>query len=134
MQQQFNQVNKAELGSVALPGIVRHGAGGPENFQMGTMPQAQQQVTSGQMHRGHMPPLVRESVTAASLHCVGEGGVPGLCGLLSGSVCHESRGSPAAPGLALPPGCGLVVASWSSCTECPWGWVGLLWPKGAGLR
>lgn len=59
MQQQFNQVNKAELGSVALPGIVRHGAGGPENFQMGTMPQAQQQVTSGQMHRGHMPPLVR---------------------------------------------------------------------------
>nr|XP_034956394.1 talin-1 isoform X4 [Zootoca vivipara] len=57
LQQQFNQVNKAETGSLALPGIIRLGAGGPENFQMGTMPQAQQQVTSGQMHRGHMPPL-----------------------------------------------------------------------------
>ncbi|XP_053145754.1 talin-1 isoform X2 [Hemicordylus capensis] len=57
LQQQFNQVNKMEHGSVALPAIIRPGAGGPENFQMGTMPQAQQQVTSGQMHRGHMPPL-----------------------------------------------------------------------------
>uniref|UniRef100_A0A8D2JLN1 Talin 1 n=1 Tax=Varanus komodoensis TaxID=61221 RepID=A0A8D2JLN1_VARKO len=57
MQQQFNQVNKLEHGSVALPAIIRPGAGGPENFQVGTMPQAQQQVTSGQMHRGHMPPL-----------------------------------------------------------------------------
>ncbi|XP_077202774.1 talin-1 isoform X2 [Paroedura picta] len=57
LQQQFNQVNKVEHGSVALPAIMRPGAGGPENFQMGSMPQAQQQVTSGQMHRGHMPPL-----------------------------------------------------------------------------
>ncbi|XP_042303806.1 talin-1 [Sceloporus undulatus] len=57
LQQQFNQMNKAEHGSVALPAIIRPGTGGPENFQMGTMPQAQQQVTSGQMHRGHMPPL-----------------------------------------------------------------------------
>ncbi|CAI5788014.1 talin-1 isoform X4 [Podarcis lilfordi] len=57
LQQQFNQVNKAETGSLALPGIIRLGAGGPENFKMGTMPQAQQQITSGQMHRGHMPPL-----------------------------------------------------------------------------
>ncbi|XP_061468480.1 talin-1 isoform X2 [Rhineura floridana] len=57
LQQQFNQVNKAELGSLALPGVIRLGSGGPESFQMGTMPQAQQQVTSGQMHRGHMPPL-----------------------------------------------------------------------------
>uniref|UniRef100_A0A8C6XQN7 Talin 1 n=1 Tax=Naja naja TaxID=35670 RepID=A0A8C6XQN7_NAJNA len=57
LQQQFNQLNKAEHSSVALPVIIRPGASGPENFQMGTMPQAQQQVTSGQMHRGHMPPL-----------------------------------------------------------------------------
>ncbi|XP_072215557.1 talin-1 [Excalfactoria chinensis] len=57
LQQQFNRVGKAELGSVALPAIMRTGAGGPENFQVGTMPQAQLQVTSGQMHRGHMPPL-----------------------------------------------------------------------------
>ncbi|XP_029139948.1 talin-1 [Protobothrops mucrosquamatus] len=57
LQQQFNQMNKAEHSSVALPVIIRPGASGPENFQMGTMPQAQQQVTSGQMHRGHMPPL-----------------------------------------------------------------------------
>ncbi|XP_030048629.1 talin-1 isoform X1 [Microcaecilia unicolor] len=57
LQQQFNQVGRPEIGSVALPAIMRSGAGGPENFQMGTMPQAQQQITSGQMHRGHMPPL-----------------------------------------------------------------------------
>ncbi|XP_066844847.1 talin-1 isoform X1 [Anser cygnoides] len=57
LQQQFNRVGKAELGSVALPAIMRTGAGGPENFQVGTMPQAQLQITSGQMHRGHMPPL-----------------------------------------------------------------------------
>nr|XP_033793377.1 talin-1 isoform X1 [Geotrypetes seraphini] len=57
LQQQFNQVGKVEHGSVAIPAIMRSGAGGPENFQMGTMPQAQQQITSGQMHRGHMPPL-----------------------------------------------------------------------------
>ncbi|NXQ58384.1 TLN1 protein, partial [Anthoscopus minutus] len=57
MQQQFNRVGKAELGTVALPAIMRTGAGGPENFQVGTMPQPQLQITSGQMHRGHMPPL-----------------------------------------------------------------------------
>ncbi|XP_070599794.1 talin-1 isoform X3 [Erythrolamprus reginae] len=57
LQQQFNQLNKAEHSSVALPVIIRPGASGPENFQVGTMPQAQQQITSGQMHRGHMPPL-----------------------------------------------------------------------------
>ncbi|NXB63428.1 TLN1 protein, partial [Struthidea cinerea] len=57
LQQQFNRTGKAELGSVALPAIMRTGAGGPENFQVGTMPQPQLQITSGQMHRGHMPPL-----------------------------------------------------------------------------
>ncbi|NWW32063.1 TLN1 protein, partial [Panurus biarmicus] len=57
VQQQFNRLGKAELGSVALPAIMRTGAGGPENFQVGTMPQPQLQITSGQMHRGHMPPL-----------------------------------------------------------------------------
>uniref|UniRef100_A0A663N9U3 Talin 1 n=1 Tax=Athene cunicularia TaxID=194338 RepID=A0A663N9U3_ATHCN len=57
LQQQFNRVGKVELGSVALPAIMRTGAGGPENFQVGTMPQPQLQITSGQMHRGHMPPL-----------------------------------------------------------------------------
>uniref|UniRef100_A0AAY4E2Z4 I/LWEQ domain-containing protein n=1 Tax=Denticeps clupeoides TaxID=299321 RepID=A0AAY4E2Z4_9TELE len=46
-------------GSVALPGIMRSGSvGGPDTFNMGTMPSAQQQITTGQMHRGHMPPLV----------------------------------------------------------------------------
>lgn len=44
---------------MALPAIMRSGASGPENFQVGSMPPAQQQITSGQMHRGHMPPLVR---------------------------------------------------------------------------
>ncbi|NWT02773.1 TLN1 protein, partial [Mionectes macconnelli] len=57
VQQQFNHVGKVELGTVALPAIMRTGAGGPENFQVGTMPQPQLQITSGQMHRGHMPPL-----------------------------------------------------------------------------
>ncbi|XP_043934374.1 talin-1 [Protopterus annectens] len=58
LQQQFNRIGKVEHGSVALPAIMRSGAGGPESIQMGVMPQAQQQVTSGQMHRGHMPPLI----------------------------------------------------------------------------
>ncbi|KAK0132068.1 Talin-1 [Merluccius polli] len=57
MQQQFNKMGRVETGSVALPAIMRSGAGGPENFQMGSMPQAKQHITSGQMHRGHMPPL-----------------------------------------------------------------------------
>uniref|UniRef100_A0A672PZH2 Talin-1-like n=1 Tax=Sinocyclocheilus grahami TaxID=75366 RepID=A0A672PZH2_SINGR len=58
LQQQFNKVGKVETGSVALPAIIRSGAGGPESFQMGSMPQAKQHITSGQMHRGHMPPLI----------------------------------------------------------------------------
>ncbi|KAJ8287119.1 hypothetical protein GJAV_G00047860 [Gymnothorax javanicus] len=57
LQQQFNKVGKVETGSVALPAIMRPGAGGPGTMQMGSMPQAKQHVTSGQMHRGHMPPL-----------------------------------------------------------------------------
>ncbi|XP_026220813.1 talin-2 isoform X2 [Anabas testudineus] len=58
LQQQFNRVGRVEHGSVALPGIIRSGSiGGPETFNMGTMPSAQQQITTGQMHRGHMPPL-----------------------------------------------------------------------------
>uniref|UniRef100_A0A4W4H654 Talin 1 n=1 Tax=Electrophorus electricus TaxID=8005 RepID=A0A4W4H654_ELEEL len=57
LQQQFNKVGKVETGSVALPAIMRSGAGGPESFHMGSMPQAKQQITSGQMHTGHMPPL-----------------------------------------------------------------------------
>uniref|UniRef100_A0A671LWH4 Talin-1-like n=1 Tax=Sinocyclocheilus anshuiensis TaxID=1608454 RepID=A0A671LWH4_9TELE len=58
LQQQFNKVGKVETGSVALPAIIRSGAGGPESFQMGSMPQAKQHITSRQMHRGHMPPLI----------------------------------------------------------------------------
>ncbi|XP_031433991.1 talin-1 isoform X2 [Clupea harengus] len=57
LQQQFNKMGKVETGSVALPAIMRSGAGGPESIQMGSMPQAKQHITSGQMHRGHMPPL-----------------------------------------------------------------------------
>uniref|UniRef100_A0A671Y5L9 Talin 2 n=1 Tax=Sparus aurata TaxID=8175 RepID=A0A671Y5L9_SPAAU len=58
LQQQFNRVGRVEHGSVALPGIIRSGSiGGPDTFNMGTMPTAQQQITTGQMHRGHMPPL-----------------------------------------------------------------------------
>ncbi|XP_035011916.1 talin-2 isoform X4 [Hippoglossus stenolepis] len=58
LQQQFNRVGRVEHGSVALPGIIRSGSiGGPDTFNMGTMPSAQQQITMGQMHRGHMPPL-----------------------------------------------------------------------------
>lgn len=67
LQQQYNRVGKVEHGSVALPAIMRSGASGPENFQMGSMPPAQQQITSGQMHRGHMPPLVR--LTSLPLWC-----------------------------------------------------------------
>ncbi|KAI1904474.1 hypothetical protein AGOR_G00006010, partial [Albula goreensis] len=57
LQQQFNRVGRVEHGSVALPAVMRSGSVGPESFNMGTMPTPQQQVTMGQMHRGHMPPL-----------------------------------------------------------------------------
>ncbi|KAJ8271535.1 hypothetical protein COCON_G00103940 [Conger conger] len=57
LQQQFNRVGRVEHGSVALPAVMRSGSAGPESFNMGSMPSAQQQVTMGQMHRGHMPPL-----------------------------------------------------------------------------
>uniref|UniRef100_A0A8D3DIM8 Talin 2 n=1 Tax=Scophthalmus maximus TaxID=52904 RepID=A0A8D3DIM8_SCOMX len=58
LQQQFNRVGRVEHGSVALPGIIRSGSiGGPDTFNVGAMPSAQQQITTGQMHRGHMPPL-----------------------------------------------------------------------------
>ncbi|XP_078388745.1 talin-2 isoform X2 [Cetorhinus maximus] len=57
LQQQFNKTGKIEHASVALPAVMRPGAGGPESFNTGTMPAPQQQILSGQMHRGHMPPL-----------------------------------------------------------------------------
>ncbi|ROJ33185.1 Talin-2 [Anabarilius grahami] len=57
LQQQFNRVGRVEHGSVALPGILRSGSVGPETLNMGTMPSSQQQITTGQMHLGHMPPL-----------------------------------------------------------------------------
>ncbi|KAM5293080.1 talin-2 isoform 2-T2 [Ctenodactylus gundi] len=57
LQQQFNRTGKAEHGSVALPAVMRSGSSGPETFNVGSMPSPQQQVTVGQMHRGHMPPL-----------------------------------------------------------------------------
>uniref|UniRef100_A0A8D2N7S4 Talin 2 n=1 Tax=Zonotrichia albicollis TaxID=44394 RepID=A0A8D2N7S4_ZONAL len=57
LQQQFNRTGKAEHGSVALPAVMRSGSSGPETFNVGIMPSPQQQVTTGQMHRGHMPPL-----------------------------------------------------------------------------
>ncbi|MEE6527367.1 hypothetical protein FKM82_028700, partial [Ascaphus truei] len=56
-QQQLNRPGKPEMGTVALPAIIRSGSSGPEIFNMGSMPTAQQQLTTGQMHRGHMPPL-----------------------------------------------------------------------------
>lgn len=65
LQQQYNKMGKAETGSVAMPAIMRSGAGGPESFQMGSMPQAKQHITSGQMHRGHMPPLVTAKLLLA---------------------------------------------------------------------
>ncbi|KAL8196984.1 UNVERIFIED_CONTAM: Talin-2, partial [Gekko kuhli] len=57
LQQQFNRTGKVEHGSVALPAVMRSGSTGPEMFNVGSMPSPQQQVTVGQMHRGHMPPL-----------------------------------------------------------------------------
>uniref|UniRef100_I3J2M2 Talin 2a n=1 Tax=Oreochromis niloticus TaxID=8128 RepID=I3J2M2_ORENI len=57
LQQQFNRMGRVEHGSVALPGVIRSGSVGTESLSMGTMPSPQQQITMGQMHRGHMPPL-----------------------------------------------------------------------------
>ncbi|XP_075064461.1 talin-2 isoform X1 [Mixophyes fleayi] len=56
-QQQVTRPGKPEHGTVALPAIIRSGSSGPETFNVGSMPSAQQQLTTGQMHRGHMPPL-----------------------------------------------------------------------------
>lgn len=67
LQQQFNRVGRAEHGSVALPGVIRSGSIGTESLSMGTMPSPQQQITMGQMHRGHMPPLVRAAAAADRL-------------------------------------------------------------------
>ncbi|XP_056287859.1 talin-1 isoform X1 [Pseudoliparis swirei] len=70
LQQQFNKVGRVETGSVALPAIMRSGAGGPESFQMGSMPQAKQHITSGQMHRGHMPPLTSaQQALTGTINC-----------------------------------------------------------------
>uniref|UniRef100_A0A3Q2DPG8 Talin 2a n=1 Tax=Cyprinodon variegatus TaxID=28743 RepID=A0A3Q2DPG8_CYPVA len=57
LQQQFNRVGQVNQSSVALPGVIRSGSIGTESLSMGTMPSPQQQITMGQMHRGHMPPL-----------------------------------------------------------------------------
>lgn len=100
LQQQFNRVGKAELGSVALPAIMRTGAGGPENFQVGTMPQAQLQITSGQMHRGHMPPLVRAPLCpplwgAGTCGAVPAAVVRGAAFLLLGGLPSSSSSSAA---------------------------------------
>ncbi|XP_061881013.1 talin-2a isoform X1 [Entelurus aequoreus] len=57
LQQQFNRVGRAEHGSVALPGVIRSGSIGTESLSVGSMPSPQQQITMGQMHHGHMPPL-----------------------------------------------------------------------------
>lgn len=58
LQQQFNRAGRVEHGSVALPGILRSGSVGPEELNMGTMPSPQQQITTGLISLGHMPPLV----------------------------------------------------------------------------
>lgn len=67
LQQQFNRMGRVEHGSVALPGVIRSGSIGAESLSMGTMPSPQQQITMGQMHRGHMPPLVMMPVKFSSL-------------------------------------------------------------------
>ncbi|OXB65686.1 hypothetical protein ASZ78_014665 [Callipepla squamata] len=71
LQQQFNRTGKVEHGSVALPAVMRSGSSGPETFNVGIMPSPQQQVTIGQMHRGHMPPLVRNLLTSAQQALMG---------------------------------------------------------------
>ncbi|XP_069480588.1 talin-2 isoform X7 [Ambystoma mexicanum] len=57
MQQQFNRTGKVEHGLVALPAVMRSGSSGCETLNVGSMPSPQHQVMTGQMHRGHMPPL-----------------------------------------------------------------------------
>lgn len=88
LQQQFNRTGKVEHGSVALPAVMRSGSSGPETFNVGSMPSPQQQVMVGQMHRGHMPPLVRlpGALPCASLGCPW---CPGSnSSLVMGCVCY----------------------------------------------
>lgn len=87
LQQQFNRTGKAEHGSVALPAVMRSGSSGPETFNVGSMPSPQQQVMVGQMHRGHMPPLVRLlDRLSVNLWAIGNG--EGFC---VGTLCLPSE-------------------------------------------
>ncbi|KAJ8417322.1 hypothetical protein AAFF_G00285490 [Aldrovandia affinis] len=52
LQQQFNRVGRVEHGSVALPAVMRSGSVGPESFNLGTMPTAQQQSSAQQALMG----------------------------------------------------------------------------------
>ncbi|CAM9487463.1 talin-2 [Lampetra fluviatilis] len=56
IQTNCNPMGMAEHGSVALPAVMR-GIGGPESLGRGVMPGANKVITSGAMHRGHLPPM-----------------------------------------------------------------------------
>ncbi|XP_076880001.1 talin-2-like isoform X4 [Brachyhypopomus gauderio] len=57
VQQQSDRVGQPEYGLVALPGVLRSSSVAPETPSLGSMPSPQQQITTGQMHLMHMPPL-----------------------------------------------------------------------------
>lgn len=65
-----------EHGSVALPAVMRSGSSGPETFNVGSMPSPQLQVLVGQMHHGHMPPLVSSHCAYYMIGSVGNGSDP----------------------------------------------------------
>ena len=64
------KVDHPNIGSVALPAILRAGDTGPGQFSTGSMQQAQFSEVSQQAHSGHVPPSVSDVLPACAPQCL----------------------------------------------------------------
>jgi len=58
MQMQGSSLGQADMGSVALPAVLRAGETGSAQFSVGSVQPAKFSTTSHQAHTGHMPSTV----------------------------------------------------------------------------
>ena len=58
IQHQSSKVGHANVGSVALPAVLRAGDTGQAQYSTGSMGKAQYSKVSMQAHSGHVPPVV----------------------------------------------------------------------------
>lgn len=58
IQHQSSSIGHANIGSVALPAVLRAGDNGQSQYQMGSMQRAQFSQVSNQAHSGHVPTAV----------------------------------------------------------------------------